>query len=196
MRKKGLTSKPDATPGAQKELDKAEKQFDQFEKEIKDLTLDSMNAAPKEAPSEVQVVKETSRRTKTSTSSQNARSLLRKSSMRSSAKIITSLRNTSNSLRRIKRLLERRLTCGTKPFPGMPAEEWEIPTNKPIWAPRYVAEQIKKCTFHRLVMEDRPVSADHAGSYYGSMISKNTIQRLDAHPVVERKSVFMGASGF
>jgi len=38
----------------------------------------------------------------------------------------------------------RLFTCGRKPFPGMPAEEWAIPTNKPINGPRYVAEQIKK----------------------------------------------------
>src|ERR1700733_16001576 len=41
-------NKPQVSSGfAQKELDKAEKQFEKFEKEVKDLTLDRMNAAPK-----------------------------------------------------------------------------------------------------------------------------------------------------
>jgi len=31
----------------------------------------------------------------------------------------------------------------TKPFPGMPAEEWAIPTNKPINGPRYVPSRLK-----------------------------------------------------
>ena len=196
MRKKGLTSKPDATPGAQKELDKAEKQFDQFEKEIKDLTLDSMNAAPKEAPSEVQVSQRDLQKNKDLY-------IKPKRTVSSKEKFNEKFREDYNFSKEYvqfiaenKEIIGETINMWTKPFPGMPAEEWEIPTNKPIWAPRYVAEQIKKCTFHRLVMEDRPVSADHAGSYYGSMISKNTIQRLDAHPVVERKSVFMGASGF
>ena len=78
----------------------------------------------------------------------------------------------------------------------MHAEWWEVPTNKPIWAPRYVAERIKGCTYHRLTMQDRAISTDGMGTYTGQMIADTTIQRLDAHPVAQRKSVFMGASGF
>lgn len=196
MRKKGLTSKPDASPTAQKELDKCEKQFDQFEKEIKDLTLDSMNAAPKEEASEVKVSQKDLQKSKDLY-------IKPKRTVSSKEKFNEAFRSDYNFAKEPvhfmaenKEIIGETINMWTKPFPGMPAEEWEIPTNKPIWAPRYVAEQIKKCTFHRLVMEDRPVSADHAGSYYGTMISKNTIQRLDAHPISERKSVFMGASSF
>jgi len=34
------------------------------------------------------------------------------------------------------------------------------------------------------------------GQYYGSMAVETTVNRLDAIPVSDRKSVFMGASGF
>jgi hypothetical protein len=79
----------------------------------------------------------------------------------------------------------------------MAAEEWDVPTNKPVIGPRHLAEQIKKCRYHRLVMEEsRPTSSDYAGTYVGTMIADTTKQRLDAHPVGEKKSVFMGASGF
>jgi len=87
-------------------------------------------------------------------------------------------------------------TIWTRPFGGLPAEEWEVPPNKPVWGPRYLAEQIKRCFYHRLVMRDRVTSGDGVGQWYGSMAADTTVQRLDAHPVSSRKSVFMGASGF
>ena len=33
----------------------------------------------------------------------------------------------------------------TKPYPGLPAEFWQVPSNKPVWGPRYLAERIKGC---------------------------------------------------
>jgi hypothetical protein len=85
----------------------------------------------------------------------------------------------------------------TKPFAGMPAEEWVIPTGKPVWAPRYVAERIKGCVYHRLVMQQHVVTeTNHVGQLYGSMAVDTTVQRLDALPVGTRKSVFMGAGSF
>ena len=84
----------------------------------------------------------------------------------------------------------------TKPFAGIPAEEWTIPVNKPIWAPRYVAERIKGCKHHRLVMQDRPINSDGYGQYYGQMAVDTVVQRLDAYPVSTRKSIFMGNNNF
>ena len=95
-----------------------------------------------------------------------------------------------------KEIIGESLDLWTRPYAGMPAEEWKVPVNKPVWAPRYVAEQIKRKYYHRLVMQDRPTSADGMGQYYGSMAVDTTVQRLDAHPVNQKKSVFMGASGF
>jgi hypothetical protein len=85
----------------------------------------------------------------------------------------------------------------TKPFAGMPAEEWAVPTNKPVWAPRYVAEQIKSKSYHRLKMDQSVTTGlDSRGQYYGTMVADTTIQRLDARPVSSKKSVFMGAHSF
>src|ERR1700691_1694 len=36
----------------------------------------------------------------------------------------------------------------TKKFAGQPAEYWEVPVNKPVWGPRYLAEQIKGANYH------------------------------------------------
>jgi len=82
----------------------------------------------------------------------------------------------------------------TKPFAGMPCQFWKIPVNKPIWAPRFVAEQIKRAKYHILSMRDTVTAgADQMGQYYGTMAVDSTVQRLDAHPIGGSKSIFMGA---
>jgi hypothetical protein len=76
----------------------------------------------------------------------------------------------------------------------MPAEEWAIPTGKPIWAPRYVAERLKACAYHRLTMQQHVITeANSVGQMYGALSVDTTVQRLDALPVSTRKSIFMGA---
>jgi len=84
----------------------------------------------------------------------------------------------------------------TRPMGGMPAEFWKVPVNKKVYGPRYLAEQIKKCYYHRLVMQNIVTENNHAGQMYGTMVADSTIQRLDAIPVGDKKSVFLGVSGF
>lgn len=85
----------------------------------------------------------------------------------------------------------------THPYGGVPAEFWEVPTNKPIWAPRYVAEQIKSRTYRRLTMQQKVITeANSIGQMYGALAVETIINRLDAQPVSTRKSVFMGAESF
>lgn len=198
MVKKGLTSKPQvSSSAAQKDLDRAEKQFEQFDREIKDLTLDRMNSAPKEESvqstelSQAQIQKS------------NDVYLKAKRSISSKEKFNEAFRSDYNFAQEYvnfiaenKEIIGESIDLWTKPFPGMPAEEWSVPTNKPVWGPRHLAEQIKRCTFHRLIMQDRAVSVDYAGSYTGVMVADTTVQRLDAHPVSQKKSIFMGGSGF
>jgi hypothetical protein len=64
--------------------------------------------------------------------------------------------------------------------------------------PRYLAEQIKNAKYHRLKMEESVATGgDNKGNqYYGSMAVDSIVQRLDAIPVSNRKSVFMGARTF
>jgi len=85
----------------------------------------------------------------------------------------------------------------TKPFPGMPAQEWVIPVGKPVYAPRYVAEQIKNCKYHTYKMEEHKMAgSDGRATYYGTMTTENTVQRLDAMPQTENKSIFLSSTGF
>lgn len=191
--------KPEVSSSAQKDLDKAEKQFEKFDKDVKSMTLDRMNAAPKE---------EAEPQTKLSQREiANSKDvyLKPKRTVSSKEKFNEAHREDYNFMKEVVYFTAENnemIGCSieslwTKPFPGMPAEEWDIPVNRPVWGPRYLAERIKGCTYHRLTMEDNKViGSDHMGSYTGTMVVDSTIQRLNAHPASQRKSVFMGASGF
>lgn len=191
-------SKPKvSSQSAQNELDKAEKQFDKFKEEIKDLTLDRANEAPKHE------YEQQTRLSSREIAKTNYVFLKPKRSISSKEKFNEAHRADYNFMaERVSFIAENNEIIGetidlwTKPFPGMPAEQWEIPTNKAVNGPRYLAERLKGCTYHRLVMQDKPMGGDHAGTYIGTMIADTTKQRLDAHPVGDKKSIFMGASGF
>ncbi len=182
---------------SEKELVKAEEQFNAFEQNIKDLTLDRMNMAPKEE-SEPQVLM-----------SQKDRERLKDTYLKPFKTI--SCRDKFNEDYRKqyeydkeyvqfeaenKELIGETIEIWTRPYGGMPAEFWQVPTNKPVWGPRYLAEQIKRKSYHRLVMQNSVTNADHAGQYFGSMAVDTTIQRLDARPVSTKKSFFMGSNNF
>ena len=180
---------------AEKELDNAQKQFDKFENEIKDLTLDRMNQAPKiEADQQTQI-------SRSEIQKKPDHYLKPKRTIGSREKFNERFREDYNFKREYvqfiaenKEIIGESIPMWTKPFPGVPAEEWEVPVNKPIWGPRYLAEQIKGCKYHKLSMQNSMTNSDGIGQFYGSMVVDNTIQRLDAIPVSQHKSVFVGAS--
>lgn len=81
----------------------------------------------------------------------------------------------------------------THPFGGKGAEFWQVPSDKPVWIPRYAAEALTKCKYHRLRMDEKQITeASGQGTYFGRMVVETTIHRLDALPVNTGKSVFMG----
>ncbi len=183
---------------AEKELDKAEEQFKAFDENVKSLTLDRMNKAPKQ---------ESEPETKLS-----SRDLSKKPEIYLKPERAIGSREKFNEDYRAqyefakeyvqfiaynKEITGETIDIWTKPFAGMACEWWKVPSNKPIWGPRYLAEQIKKCSYHRLIMQQNVSSgADGMGQYFGSMTVDTTVQRLDAEPVSSRKSVFMGAHNF
>jgi hypothetical protein len=95
-----------------------------------------------------------------------------------------------------KEIIGENIEIWTRPYGGMPAEMWEVPVNTPVWGPRYLAEQIKRKFYHRLIMKQNVVSSDGIGQMYGQMAVDTTVPRLDARPVSTHKSVFMGAVNF
>lgn len=204
MDQEQVTSKPKASSKlAQTELDKVEKQFDQFNENVQSLTLDRMNEAPK-IESDSQEMTKTAKKTN-EVWLKPVRSLSPGVDPKTGKweKFNEKFREDYNFRKEYvqftaenKEIIGELIDVWTKPFPGIECEEWKVPVNRPVWGPRYLAERIKGCTYHRLSMEEKPAGSDHAGSYYGTIVVDHVVQRLDAHPVSDKKSIFMGASGF
>lgn len=181
------------------ELDKAEKQFDAYEQNIKELTVDRMNEAPKH---------DVEPQTKLSQNQLNkAKDIYLKpiKAIGSKEKFNERFRESYNFdkeyvnfIAENKEMIGESIDIWTKPYAGMAAEEWLVPCNKPVWGPRYLAEQIRRCTYHRLSMSENTgmIGQDAMGTYSGKMIVDETVPRLTAEPVTTGRSVFMSGNTF
>jgi hypothetical protein len=192
-----MTEKPKVNSAAEKELIKVEEQFKEFDSQVKEMTQDRMNMAPKLelepqtkiANRDLDKMKDIYLKPKKSIGSREKFNELYREQYNHSKEYVQFIAEN-------KEIIGENIDLWTKPFAGMPAEEWDVPTNKPVWAPRYVAEQISRKFYHRLTMKENSIGSDGMGSYYGTMAVDNTIARLDAKPVSSRRSVFMGGSNF
>lgn len=180
---------------SEKELDKAVKQFEAFDNSIKELTMDRMNAAPKEdVESQTKIsTKDIEKSNETYLKPKRVIGCRDKFNEKFREKYNFS-REYVNFIAENKEIIGESIEIWTRPYGGLPAEEWCVPTNKPVWGPRYLAEQIKRKFYHRLVMKQSSIGSDHNAQYYGAMAVDTTIPRLDCYPVSTRKSIFMGAS--
>lgn len=193
-----MAQKPNMNSDSARELDKVEKQFDQHKEHLDQMTHDRMLSVPKQ---------EVEQQTKLS-QQDIAKS---KDIYLKPIKTISGREKFNEDYRKqyefdkeyVQFTAENREIIGeeielwTKPYAGIPCENWKIPVNKPVWGPRYLAEQIKRCNYHRFVMQQNTMTgADGMGTYHGGMTVDTTIQRLDALPVSSRRSIFMGASNF
>lgn len=193
-----MAGRPKITSESEKELDKAVAQFENFDNQVKQMTLDRMNQAPvKEVDPQTLMANKDLERS-------NAKYLKPMRSIGSRERFNEKFREKYNRdaeyvqfVAENKEIVGETIEMWTKPYPGLPAEFWQVPVNKPVWAPRFVAEQIKRSKYHRLVMQENKIhGADGVGQYYGSIAVDTTIQRLDAFPVSDKKSIFMGAGNF
>lgn len=179
------------------EMDKLERQFDAFDSQVKEMTQDRMNMAPRQetepqtllSSSEIEKSKQINLRPQRSIGSREKFNEDYRSQYNYDKEYVQFIAE-NNEIR------GEMIELWTKPYPGLPAEQWKVPVNKPVWGPRYLAEQIKRCLYHRLKMEDRITGSDGGATYYGQMAVDTTVQRLDARPVSTKKSVFMGANNF
>src|SRR5690242_18260805 len=138
-----------------KELDQAEKQFEAFDESIKSMTLDRMNEAPLEEkePQTNLSQKEIEK--------SNEIYLKPRRQIGSREKFNENYREEYEfAIEYVRFIAENKEIIGeaielwTKPFAGMPAQEWVVPVGKPVWGPRHLAERLTACKYHRLVMRD------------------------------------------
>jgi hypothetical protein len=193
-------SKPQVNSFGQAELDKTEKQFEEFHKDMKEATNNV--AGPKRMnlnmKNEVELQNPLSQ-------NQIAGSkdiyLKPKRAIGSKEKFNENFREGwEYDKQRVafiaehKELQGEKIDLWTKPYPGVPCEEWEVPTGVPVWGPRYLAEQIKRKYYNRLMMNEGKATGTNAmGTMYGQLVVSEQKQRLDAIPVNKSKtSIFMG----
>ncbi len=188
-------SRPRSTSSlAEQQLDAAEEQFKAFDNNVKELTMDHMNLAPKldtepqtkMASSEIEKCKDIYLKPYRTIGCRDKFNEDYRKSYNFDKEYVHFIAENNE-------IIGEDLDIWTRPYGGLPAEWWKVPVNKPIWGPRYLAEQIKRKNYHRLVMQNTATNAEGGMTYYGSMAVDKTIQRLDARPVSTRKSVFMGA---
>lgn len=94
-----------------------------------------------------------------------------------------------------KEIIGESIEIWTKKYPGVPAEFWVVPVNKPVWGPRYLAEQISKQSYTIYSMDDtQETTRDGLGTYYGHMVASKQVPRLTAEPVREISTVSFARS--
>lgn len=204
MSKKEVMSKPELSNSyAQRELDKAEQQFEQFNDSVKEMNLDRMNAAPKhevEGPrisqKEIDRSKDIYLKPKKTIWAMDPKTGKGQPFNEKFRAEYEYRKEMVQFIAEHKELSGDMIEKWTRPYGGLPAEFWEVPTNKPVWGPRYLAEEIKNKSYHKLTMDDRVTGSDGRAQYFGAIAVESTVQRLDAHSVSQKKSYFMGASGF
>ena len=193
-----MAGRPKVSSESEKELEKVEKQFEAFDDNVKKLTMDRMNETPKQELEPQTKLSQNEIRKSTDIYLKPEKTIGCKD------KFNEKFRDDYNFQKEYvqfiaenKEIIGEAIEIWTRPFGGMPAEYWKVPTNKPVWGPRYLAEQIKSKFYHRLVMQQNVATENSSvGQFYGSMAADTTIQRLDAYPINTRKSVFMGANNF
>lgn len=189
-----MTRKPTST---EQELEKAAVQFKEFDDHVKELTMDRLNETPK------QEIEPQTKMAQADIRKAGDVYLKPKKMIGSNQKFNEKFREKYDFDKEYvqftaenREIIGENIEIWTRPYGGMPAEYWEVPTNKPVWGPRYLAEQIKRKFYHRLVMQQSLSNQEGGHQFFGNIVADTTVQRLDAHPVSQRKSLFMGAGAF
>lgn len=188
-------ARPRVNSTAQKQLDKAEREFEDFEKNVKKIEVAAVSDTP---------VEESEPQTKLSKKEiRNSKDIYLKpkrvifpSPDKKTGKpeeFNEKFREEYEFQKQLVRFIaENHEIIGetisdiwTRPFGGIPAESWDVPVNTPVWGPRYLAEQIKRKCYTRFVMEDKPTSAEGGMTYYGAMKVETKKPRLSAVPAHE-----------
>lgn len=189
-----MKDKPNVNEQGLEELKKVEKQIKTYQEQLKELRLDK---------SDLSKLKEEEPQTKMSTRQAQAadalvlkpiRTISRKSNF--NEKFIDEYNHAAEPVRFIaenKMIIGEKIELWTGEFGGKALEFWEVPVNKVVIGPRYLADRIAKCRHSIFVMEKTVNSADGMGQYYGSMAVEQVVNRLDAKPVSSKKTLFMSS---
>ncbi|MDE1970963.1 MAG: hypothetical protein KGI50_05305 [Patescibacteria group bacterium] len=178
-----------------KELDKLQVQFDEYKEKVDQLTHDRLSAS---TPEESDPQKKMSSR---EIADSKDIKLKPNRSLFGQEKFNEKFREDYNfAIEQVRFIAENHEIIGesislwTHPFAGMPYEEWIVPVNMPVWGPRHLAEQIARCYYHRLkIDQSKMTGSDAMGEYNGKVVIDSTKPRLSARPAITQKSIFTGS---
>jgi len=190
--------KPNVNSESEKELDRLEKDFDKYDEQVKSLTLDEMNKAPalSHEPQTKIALRDIDKKPDIYLKPERTIGGIEKFNEEFRAEY-NYQKEYVHFIAENHEIIGETIECWTKRFPGVPGEFWKVPVNKPVWGPRYLAEQLATRKYHVLSMDQtQKVADDGYTQMYGMMVAKQTKQRLNATPVIKQRSVFMGATAF
>jgi hypothetical protein len=198
--------RPKVNSEGQRELDKTQEQIDQFDNQLKSLTFDVMNQAPVKEVEQKISQEELNKHGEIYLKPFKVTGVGRDTKTGAVEKFNEKFRSAYDYQKEyVSFIAYNNMISGdlievwTKPFPGVSCEFWQIPSNKPVWGPRYLAEQLTRARHHVLSMKNSAENpfdgqntyTDRVGSVQGSLIVKETIQRLDARPHKRQTSLFI-----
>lgn len=179
-----VARKPKVNSKGDQELKRADEQFNKFEEQVKSLTHDEISKAK---------IVEMEPQTKLSTreiEKSDAPYIKPVRAIFSTEKFNEAFRKErDDGWKYVKCIVENneiqgeRIEKWTKRWTGEPAHFWQIPVNKPIYLPKFLAEELQNCCYHRLVMEEASQSNNDGSSLTHSLVSKETRHRIDCRSV-------------
>jgi len=193
-----MVQKPNMNSESDKELVKVEKQFDEYKDKLDQMTMERTQSAPRqEIEQQTKISQNDLAKTNDIYLKPNRTISGREKFNEDYRKQYEFDKEYVQFVAENKEIIGEVIEMWTKPYAGIPCEFWKVPVNKPVWGPRYLAEQIKRCNYHRFTMQQNTVTdSTGMGTFHGAITVDTTIQRLDALPVSSRRSVFMGAANF
>lgn len=191
---------PQVNAEGHKELDKVERQFDEFKEQVETLTMDRMNLSPKIDMEPIHKIankdldKDNVIYLKPHTQiscapTEKFNEKFRKAYEYDNERVEFTAEH--------RELIGETIEMWMKPYAGMSAGYWKIPTGKKVNAPRYIFEKLQRTGYHRLRMDEtRQTNSDGTGTFYGQMIVDNYVPRLDAFITPAKRNVYMGARNY
>jgi len=192
MEQDNQLSKPKVSASAQRHLDKTEAQFEKYSEQLTSMAQNDIRSLP---------VKEEEMQTKLSSREihrDNAIYLKPERTIPDGQKFNEAFAKEYefdcqlvNFIAEHKEIIGEKIELWTHPYGGKGASFWKVPVNKPVWGPRYLAEQIKESRYVKYISEQAPnMPNTNSMQMYGGIIAETQVQRLDAHPVSTKKTFF------
>ena len=177
-----------------KEISKINQQFNAQAESIEALTLDEMNKAPmREAEPQTKLSQRQLDSAKQIFLKPHIAFMDKNKFNEDYRKEYNFMKETVNFIAENNEVKGEIIKMWTHRFAGTPYEYWEVPVNVPVFGPRYLAEQITSAKYHTFKSEDKTIHTESGMTYVGQMTTENIVKRLDAQPVIPRKSVFLSS---